>query len=262
MSFVLSYPHMKNHIDWKTFYILLGLGLLSVICVFPYVLTVQGETISKIGQPLGIIFIAQFVQSLILFSIAIFLGLFFTERIYFQLPLISAMIARKDRKAILDDILAKSVLIGAATALIIYMTDIVFTSLGASISTHQDLVPVWQKLLAAFYGGISEEILMRLFLMTFFIWTGMKLSRHTQPTNTVISISIMLAAIIFGIGHLPITASLTALSPLIVLRAVVLNGIGGVIFGCLFWKKGLESAMIAHFTADIFLLTLLPLLFK
>jgi membrane protease YdiL (CAAX protease family) len=38
----------------------------------------------------------------------------------------------------------------------------------------------------------------------------------------------------------------------------LLNGIGGVVFGWLYWKKGLESAMIAHFSADIVLHVLLP----
>jgi hypothetical protein len=32
-----------------------------------------------------------------------------------------------------------------------------------------------------------------------------------------------------------------------------LNGVLGVAFGRLYWKKGLESAMIAHFSADIVL---------
>lgn len=253
---------MKDQINWKIFFVLLGLSLMSVICVFPYVVTVQGEVLEKIGQPIEIIFIAQFIQSLILFSIAIFFGLYFTKKISFRLPLIEAIIAKRNHKEVLKNILGKSVLIGAATAVSIYIVDALFTLQGADISTHQNYAPVWQKLLASFYGGITEEILMRLFLMTFLIWIGMKLSRREQPTRTGIVISIVIAAIIFGLGHLPITASLTQLSPIIVSRAIVLNGIGGIVFGWLFWKKGLESAMIAHFTADIFLLTLLPSLIK
>ena len=140
--------------------------------------------------------------------------------------------------------------------------DILFTIQGAGITTHQNPAPVWQKLIAAFYGGITEEILMRLFLMTFFIWIGMKIFKQKQPTVIGIWVSIFLAAIIFGLGHLPITASITKIDALVISRAVVLNGLGGIVFGWLFWKKGLESAMIAHFTADIILLTLLPLLFK
>ena len=253
---------MKNYINWKSFIVLLSLSLISVACVFPYILTIQGEVLAKIGQPIWLIFIAQLIQCLILFSIAIFFGLWFTKKINFKLPLIEAILEKRNYRQVLKNILGPSIIIGAITAVIIYASDILFTLQGAVISTHQSYAPIWQKLLAALYGGTTEEILMRLFLMTFFIWLGTKLFRQNQPTRMVIIISIFLAAIIFGLGHLPITASLTKIDSLVVSRAIVLNGIGGIVFGWLFWKKGLESAMIAHFTADIFLLSILPLLFR
>lgn len=253
---------MKSSVNRKIFFILLSLSLLSVVCVLPYVLTLQGDVIKKIGQPIGVIFFAQFIQSIILFSVAIFFGLFFTQKIHFQLPLLDAIVKKGNYKKILKNIAGKSVLLGIGTAVIIYVLDPFFTLQGAGITTHQNPAPVWQKLLAAFYGGITEEILMRLFVMTFFIWMSMKLFKQKQPTNTGIWVSIFLAAIIFGLGHLPITASLTKIDPLVISRAVILNGIGGIVFGWLFWKKGFESAVIAHFTTDIFLLTLLPLVFQ
>ena len=37
---------------------------------------------------------------------------------------------------------------------------------------------------------------------------------------------------------------------LVVTSTFVLNGIGGLAFGWLFWTFGLESAMLAHFFAD------------
>lgn len=253
---------MKNTINWKTFGILMALGLVSVACVFPYVVTIQGELLAKIGQPLWLIFVAQFLQTAVLFAVAIYFGLVFCKKTGFRLPLIEAILAKGDYRRVFKDIMLKSVLLGAATATVIYVTDLIFTGLGATVTTHQDLAPIWQKLLAAVYGGSTEEILMRLFLMSFFVWLGMKLFRQDSPAQANIIVSIILAAIIFGLGHLPITASLAKIDTLIVSRAIILNGIGGIVFGWLFWKKGLESAMIAHFTADIFLLTLLPLLFR
>jgi membrane protease YdiL (CAAX protease family) len=253
---------MKNSINWKVFFILLILGLVSILCVFPYVVTLQGELLAQTGQPLWVILLAQLVQSTILFSFTIFLGLFFTKKIGFTLPLIEAVLEKRDYKIVGKNILRTSVFLGIATAVTIYVFDILFTLSGATISTHQNYAPAWQKLLAAVYGGAAEEILLRLFLMTFFVWLSMKICKYTQPTRASISVSIVFAAVIFGIGHLPLTASFTTLTPLIVARAVVLNGIGGVVFGWLFWKKGFESAVIAHFTTDIFLLTLLPLVFS
>jgi membrane protease YdiL (CAAX protease family) len=36
-----------------------------------------------------------------------------------------------------------------------------------------------------------------------------------------------------------------------------LNGLAGLAFGYLYWTRGLESAMLAHFTADLVLHVLL-----
>jgi hypothetical protein len=38
---------------------------------------------------------------------------------------------------------------------------------------------------------------------------------------------------------------------MLVVRALVLNGIAGIIFGYLYWKHGLEAAMIGHMSAHL-----------
>lgn len=253
---------MIKKINSKLFFTLMGLSLFGTACVIPYVITLQADILKEINQPLALIFVAQFIQSLILFSVSIFFGLILSEKIGFKLPLFEAILEKRDYKKIVKNILGNSILIGITVAIIIYILDIFFASKGTIISTHEIYAPAWQTLLAAFYGGIVEEILMRLFLMTFFIWISMKLFRQKQAKKINTIISIIITAVIFGLGHLPITASITDINILIIGRAIVLNGIAGVVFGWLFWKKGLESAMIAHFTADIFLLTILPLLAK
>jgi len=58
-------------------------------------------------------------------------------------------------------------------------------------------------------------------------------------------------AVLFGLAHLPATAALIPLTPLVVTRAIVLNGLVAVVAGWLYWRRGLESAMVAHFCADL-----------
>jgi membrane protease YdiL (CAAX protease family) len=70
----------------------------------------------------------------------------------------------------------------------------------------------------------------------------------------------VLAAAIFGVGHLPATAALMALTPLVVTRALVLNGLAGVVFGWLYWRRGLLAAMVAHFCGDLVLHVATPAL--
>jgi membrane protease YdiL (CAAX protease family) len=119
----------------------------------------------------------------------------------------------------------------------------------------------WKGFLASFYGGIVEEILLRLFLMSLFAWLGSFISKTAEgkPTRTAFWIANILAAILFGLGHLPATAMLMPLTPFVIARAIVLNGLAGITFGYLYQSRGLESAMIAHFSADIVLHVLLAL---
>jgi membrane protease YdiL (CAAX protease family) len=123
-------------------------------------------------------------------------------------------------------------------------------------------VPLWQGFLACFYGGIAEEILMRLFLMSLFVFIILKIFRRKEKNSLIVWISIILVAILFGLGHLPITSAVVSITPIVILRAVVLNGIGGIVFGWLYWKKGLESAIISHFVTDIFIQIIIPLFLR
>jgi hypothetical protein len=70
-----------------------------------------------------------------------------------------------------------------------------------------------------------------------------------------------LAAVLFGLGHLPSTHVATGLpvDALLIVRAVTLNGLLGLTFGWLYWTFGLEAAMVSHFSADILLHVLWPL---
>ncbi len=64
---------------------------------------------------------------------------------------------------------------------------------------------------------------------------------------------------VFGLGHLPATAALLPLTPRVVARAVVLNGVAAGPFGWLFRRDGIEAAMVAHFAAHILLHVIVPL---
>jgi membrane protease YdiL (CAAX protease family) len=167
-------------------------------------------------------------------------------------------------------ILPISVGLGVLAALLIIGIDILLQpallrDLGnaANALDSQNIHPAaWKGFLASFYGGIAEEILLRLLVMSFLAWLGRFVSKTQEgkPTSAVFWIANILAAVLFGLGHLPATSMLMPLTPLVITRAILLNGIGGVIFGWLYWKRGLESAMVAHFSADIVLHVLFVLI--
>ncbi len=95
--------------------------------------------------------------------------------------------------------------------------------------------------------------------MTLLLWIASKIARRQAPAAATVWVAIVIVSALFGLGHLPMTARLTPLTPIVIIRAIVRNGIAGVLFGWLYWRRGLEAAMIAHFATDLVLHVLLPL---
>ena len=101
------------------------------------------------------------------------------------------------------------------------------------------------------YGGIIEEVMMRLFFMSliaFILWKvfARRYDRDSIPAWVFITANIV-AATLFAAGHLPGTLAIFGeLSPLLIFRCFLLNGGFGLIFGWLYRKYGIIYAMISH----------------
>lgn len=124
-------------------------------------------------------------------------------------------------------------------------------------ATHLTVPAPWQGMLASFYGGIVEEIQLRLFLLTLIAWL---LTRLHVSRPLALGIAIVAAALLFGAGHLPLAAKLTTLDAAAIARVVGYNALLGLGFGWLYCKRGIEHAMIAHFCADFVLHVAAPAL--
>jgi hypothetical protein len=116
-------------------------------------------------------------------------------------------------------------------------------------------IEVWKRLLAAFQGGITEELLRRLFLLSAVAWLIWQFAFQAPipPPAAHFWIATIVAAILFGVALLPAAAAVWPLTFAGVLRAILLNMLPGVPLGLIFWRCGLENAMPAHFCASIVL---------
>jgi len=250
--------------DRKLFLILLIACIFGTIAVLPYTLTLQGELLQDLPVPLYVLLTAQLIQSVVLFCVAIFAGLHLARKIGLGLPILEGWLEGREVKSYLRSILGISMGLGILAGILIIGLDLLFSFAGVSINLTQASVnpPAWQGFLASFYGGINEEVLLRLFVMTLIAWVIFRIRKTEEgkPTNTGMWLAIIIAAVIFGIGHLPAVMAITTLTPLVIVRTIILNAVGGIIFGWLYWKKGLESAIISHFSADIVLHVILPLI--
>jgi membrane protease YdiL (CAAX protease family) len=67
-----------------------------------------------------------------------------------------------------------------------------------------------------------------------------------KPGTGMLIAANVIAALLFAAGHLPGTALLLGITPMIVFRCFFLNGSFGLLFGWLYRKYGLRYAMLAH----------------
>lgn len=96
------------------------------------------------------------------------------------------------------------------------------------------------------YGGVVEEIMLRLFLMSLIAFVLSKLSKDKTASDTHFIVANIIAAILFSAGHLPATITSIGISPIIVFRCFLLNGGFGLLFGRMYRKHGIGYAMLTH----------------
>lgn len=263
---------MKKTFNWKIFFILLAASIAGVVAVIPYSLAVQGSTLSELDLPIPtwVLISLQVLQNAVMFAVVIFIGLHAANRVGLGLPILEAKIQDEPVGQKIKALLLPSILLGIIGSVVVILLDalvfnpLLIAELGDKFATldQEALQPAaWKGLLASFYGGINEEILLRLGLMSVLVWLGRFVSKTEEglPSLAILWIANVLAAILFGLGHLPATAALFPLTPLVILRAISLNGLIGIAFGYLYFRHGLEAAMLSHFTADIILHVLLAL---
>ena len=113
-----------------------------------------------------------------------------------------------------------------------------------------DSISLNNWLASILYGGIVEELMLRLFFMSLIAWILQKLLKK-QTTGILIAAN-GIAALLFAAGHLPATLmTFGSLTPMLLFRCFLLNGGFGLFFGWLYRKHGIQYAMIAHATLHI-----------
>lgn len=142
-----------------------------------------------------------------------------------------------------------AIISGISVGLAIFFFDKTVFNSSLFSGTHP---PFWTGALASIYGGINEEVLLRLFLFTLiYFFVGKCLKIHESNRFVILWSVNILVAFLFGIGHLPAAFKLTSPSVFEIFRVLFLNGIAGVVFGWLYWSRGLWAAILAHFVTDL-----------
>jgi hypothetical protein len=238
-------------------------GTIATACVFPYVFELRPELLGKLSTlpvPLALVAAAQLAQAFVLNTVLSWIGLALGASIGLDAPIVrGARVVDGVRPTFPWKTLVVACAWGIAAGIALVLLDSAFKPLlPAPLSPLPANIAPWKGFLASFYGGIVEELQTRLFFMTLLAWILWRLCSRS-PSPWIYRAAIVIAAVAFGAGHLPAAVMIWGWSLANVTRTLVLNGIAGVVFGALYWRRGLEHAMVAHFSADLVLHVFAPL---
>jgi membrane protease YdiL (CAAX protease family) len=200
--------------------------------------------------PLWLIMLASFFQSALLVALAVWGGVALAPTVGLRAPAFEAAALRRPIMPALEPQILPGLIAGVPGGLLLFAT---FRLSPAPIAALQDQFtpPLYARVL---YGGITEEVLLRWGLMTVFTWLTWRFVQRRRGVVKVglVWLAIAASALLFGAGHLPLAHVLIgSLNGPVVLFVVGLNAAFGLLFGWLYWRRGLESAMIAHAVAHL-----------
>ena len=230
-------------------------GALATAAVLPYAFDLVPDVLAKIKVPLAVVALAQTVQSGALLFALSFAGLSCSPVTTLDSPLMRGWFQGGLPLARWKQRLAAAVALGGGAGGLLLVSAAAFASFLPAARVALPEIALWKRLLASFYGGITEECLVHLFLMSVIAWPLLKAFSPVTSTARarIIWLAVVLSASLFALGHLPAVATIWPLTFAVVLRTLVLNGLGGVLFGWLFWRWGFEFAVVAHLCADLVL---------
>lgn len=154
----------------------------------------------------------------------------------------------KDERKLEKKPLIRTVVAAVLGGLLLILSDLLFFGnySDAILESYAVKPTVTYIFAAVVYGGVIEEVMLRLFFMSLLAFLLQKLFRKGSGTTGLLIAANLIAALLFAAAHLPATAMLMGLTPMILFRCFLLNGGLGLLFGRLYRKYGLRYAMLAH----------------
>ncbi|RDS79645.1 CPBP family intramembrane metalloprotease [Dyella monticola] len=253
MTLTLS-PMRKSNVKLALF--LSAMAVIATLALQPYLVMTMPGVMSKLHVPFFVIALVQAgLQCFLLGWIGLSLG----TQYGLDAPWLRAFVDRSRREPVVRTHWRLAVLVGVITGALVAVLALLGPKITPPVEGISRLGQSWRGALASLYGGTGEEIMLRLFLVSLFVWLFALFNRR-QARPWMFVLAIILAAVLFGVGHLPYAFGAgMSHTPMLIGEIVLLNAIVGLVTGTLFWKCGLEHAMLAHFSADLVLHVVVPL---
>lgn len=254
----------KPRFPWRLFWLLAAMMIAATLLLVPYAVRLGSATMPELSDNLPLVALSSIVQTVLLYWPAALVGLLVARRLELGAPYLAAIAERRPLPAGFRRGLIPAAVLGFGSGVVLLILAGVFTQLmpGDFAELSASMTPenspnALEGFMASIAAGINEEILLRLFLLSLLAWVIQFVARRRtsgRPSPAILWAANVLAAVIFGLAHLP---NLTMLGvPVtfgLLVYIITLNGLAGLGFGWLYWTFGLETAMLAHFFIDIVL---------
>lgn len=209
----------------------------------------SGTTISsqQLPAPLWVIVLANVGLAVVIYGGFGFLGLTLARKL--NLPEIwDAAVSNRNRFLV-------PALTGVAVGAVIILGDLLFSPFNGI--GHFPHPPFPTSIVASIGAGIGEEVMFRLFFISFWTWLVSKVILRGRWQAQVFAVVSFLAAIAFGMGHLPGLmfqfgwTDMSQVPPMLLAEILLLNGILAGFAACYFKKYGFLAAVGTHLWADL-----------
>lgn len=233
----------------KSIRIYLSLVIILAICSAINIFLPQGNLISSTPLPAS-----KPVMALVVFGIIFFLygglgflGLYLSRKLGFT-KIWDENVSNKQR-------FLTPLFTGIILGVFLIVMDLIFSQFnGIGRFIHP---PFPTSFFASVTAGIGEEIIFRLFFISFWVWLISSLILKGKAKNKVFWIISIISAFVFAIGHIPSIMilfgmkSITEISPILWGEIILLNGTISIFCAYYFRKYGFLTAVGIHFWTDI-----------
>ncbi|MFC7228881.1 CPBP family glutamic-type intramembrane protease [Salinirubellus salinus] len=241
----------------RRFGVLFLLGTVGVVALVRSTdLATLEATAEAAGLPAAVLLAISVGQSLVLLSLAVAVGLYAAPRVGFESHLLSRLSEGTPLAPAVRSFARPALLGGVAVGALLLALDVVApTPVDGTAAPTVTVGALLASLpLRLLYGGVTEELLLRWGVMSLLAFALFRtVGRRAEALSPALAwTAIVGSSVLFGVGHLP--AALTvygALTPAVLAFVVGGNTLAGLVFGWLFWRHGLEAAMVAHALAHV-----------
>jgi hypothetical protein len=178
-----------------------------------------------------------------------------------ETPVMDAMLAGRPVGPMILRLAPIAVAVGVATSVVAIALDRTFFLpwlRAAHLTGTGAAAPLLTAPLYALAGGVSEPVLFQYGLLAV-------LARHAQrfmPQTASFWIAITVAAVALGLFHIAMTTTHLPSSTLLATRTFILVFVVGFMAGWLYWRRGLEAAILASGIVNFVIHVAVPSVFE